>query len=111
MACWRGSPSRPGSRRGAYGFSAARGRSGCFRGKFSATRAADPGWTPLFINAAGIVLEIGGALQHGAVVAREYGIPCVSGVENATEVLRDGQVVTVDGSSGIVRICDGEATP
>ena len=66
--------------------------------------ATDPGWTPLFINAKGIILEIGGALQHGAVVAREYGIPCVSGLDDATSLLKDGQLVEVDGSNGIIRI-------
>ena len=69
-------------------------------------RATDPGWTPLFINAKGIILEIGGALQHGAVVAREYGIPCVSGLDDATSKLVDGQLVEVDGSNGIVRILE-----
>jgi pyruvate,water dikinase len=73
-------------------------------GEILVARAADPGWTPLFINAGGIILEIGGALQHGAVVAREYGIPCVSGLDGATSLLKDGQLVEVDGSSGIVRI-------
>jgi pyruvate,water dikinase len=58
----------------------------------------------LFINARGIVLEIGGALQHGAVVAREYGIPCVSGLDDATNRLKDGQLVEVDGSNGLVWI-------
>ncbi|NTV36967.1 MAG: hypothetical protein HGA53_08440, partial [Anaerolineaceae bacterium] len=51
-------------------------------GEILVARATDPGWTPLFINARGIILEIGGALQHGAVVAREYGIPCVSGLDD-----------------------------
>jgi pyruvate,water dikinase len=73
-------------------------------GEILVARATDPGWTPLFINAAGIILEIGGALQHGAVVAREYGIPCVSGLDDATSKLKDGQLVEVDGSNGIVRI-------
>lgn len=73
-------------------------------GEILVARATDPGWTPLFINARGIILEIGGALQHGAVVAREYGIPCVSGVDDATSKLVDGQLVEVDGSHGIVRI-------
>ena len=73
-------------------------------GEILVARATDPGWTPLFINAKGIILEIGGALQHGAVVAREYGIPCVSGVDDATSKLKDGQLVEVDGSNGIVRI-------
>jgi pyruvate,water dikinase len=75
-------------------------------GEILVARATDPGWTPLFINAKGIILEIGGALQHGAVVAREYGIPCVSGVNDATHVLKDGQLVEVDGSNGIVRILE-----
>lgn len=73
-------------------------------GEILVTRATDPGWTPLFINAGGIVLEIGGALQHGAVVAREYGIPCVSGLAGATDTLKDGQMVEVDGTNGIVRL-------
>jgi pyruvate,water dikinase len=73
-------------------------------GEILVARATDPGWTPLFINARGIILEIGGALQHGAVVAREYGIPCVSGLDGATDLLKDGQLVEVDGSNGIVRI-------
>jgi phosphoenolpyruvate synthase/pyruvate phosphate dikinase len=75
-------------------------------GEILVTRATDPGWTPLFINAGGIVLEIGGALQHGAVVAREYGIPCVSGLVDATDTLKDGQLVEVDGTNGIVRVLE-----
>ena len=73
-------------------------------GEILVARATDPGWTPLFISAGGIILEIGGALQHGAVVAREYGIPCVSGLDDATRVFQDGQMVEVDGSNGVVRI-------
>lgn len=80
-------------------------------GEILVARATDPGWTPLFINARGIILEIGGALQHGAVVAREYGIPCVSGVDDATCLLTDGQLVEVDGSNGIVRVLDGKKPP
>ena len=73
-------------------------------GEILVTRATDPGWTPLFINAGGIILEVGGKLQHGALVAREYGKPCVAGIEDATGILRDGQVVEVDGLNGIVRL-------
>jgi pyruvate,water dikinase len=73
-------------------------------GEILVARATDPGWTPLFVHAGGIVLEIGGALQHGAVVAREYGLPCVSGLTGATELLDDGQMVRVDGTNGIVLI-------
>lgn len=78
------------------------------KGDILVTRATDPGWTPLFMNAGGIVLEIGGALQHGAVIAREYGLPCVSGIENATSRIPDGAMIEVDGSTGIVRIIDDE---
>lgn len=73
-------------------------------GEILVTRATDPGWTPLFLNAAGIILEVGGMLQHGALVAREYGKPCISGLMDATEILKDGQMVELDGASGIVRL-------
>ncbi len=66
----------------------------------------DPGWTPLFINAAAVLLEVGGELQHGALVAREYGKPCVAGIIGVTSQLVDGQVVEVNGDSGQVRILD-----
>jgi phosphohistidine swiveling domain-containing protein len=75
-------------------------------GEILVVRATNPGWTPLFINAAGIVLEIGGTLQHGAVVAREYGIPCISGITGAVEKIQDGQLLEVDGSNGILRVVD-----
>ncbi|MCZ6640339.1 MAG: PEP-utilizing enzyme, partial [Gammaproteobacteria bacterium] len=66
----------------------------------------DPGWTPLFINAAAVLLEIGGELQHGALVAREYGKPCVAGISDVTTLLSDGQMVEVDGNTGTVRVID-----
>ncbi|MCA9683472.1 MAG: hypothetical protein KC457_14830 [Myxococcales bacterium] len=72
-------------------------------GDILVARATDPSWTPLFVNAAAIVLEIGGPLQHGALVAREYGKPCVCGIEGATERLRDLELVEVDGDAGIIR--------
>lgn len=68
----------------------------------------DPGWTPLFLNAAGIILEIGGALQHGALIAREYGKPCVTGIQDVTTRFEDDQIVEVDGDAGVVRFVDGE---
>ncbi|MCC9078936.1 phosphoenolpyruvate synthase [Litorilinea aerophila] len=67
----------------------------------------DPGWTPLFINAAGLVMEIGGVLAHGSVVAREYGIPAVVGVREATKKIRNGHHIRVDGNRGLVEILDG----
>ena len=66
----------------------------------------DPGWTPLFITAAGVILEIGGELQHGALVAREYGKPCVTGIQDVTARFEDGQVVEVDGDAGVIRFVD-----
>ena len=66
----------------------------------------DPGWTPLFINAAAVLLEIGGELQHGALVAREFGKPCVTGIADVANRLRDGQIVEVDGAAGTVRVID-----
>ncbi|WP_329425347.1 PEP-utilizing enzyme [Streptosporangium sp. NBC_01495] len=64
--------------------------------------STDPGWTPLFLTAGGLVMEMGGANSHGAVVAREYGIPAVVGVSGATEHIVTGQEITVDGASGVV---------
>ena len=69
----------------------------------------DPGWTPLFVNAAAVVLEIGGVLQHGAVIAREYGKPCVAGVDRVVSKLRDGQRVEVDGTAGVIRLLGEDA--
>jgi pyruvate,water dikinase len=62
----------------------------------------DPSWTPLFLAAGGLVMEVGGMMTHGAVVAREYGLPAVVGVDRITERLQTGQRVRVDGSSGQV---------
>jgi pyruvate,water dikinase len=64
--------------------------------------STDPGWTPLFLTAGALVMEMGGPNSHGAVVAREYGIPAVVGVPEATSRLRTGQQVTVDGAAGLV---------
>src|SRR5205085_12055045 len=73
-------------------------------GEILVAPSTDPGWTPLFLTAAGLVMEMGGAMSHGAVVAREYGIPAVVGVPAATERIADGQQITVDGSAGTVFI-------
>jgi phosphohistidine swiveling domain-containing protein len=66
--------------------------------------ATTPAWTPLFARAAAVVADTGGVGSHSSIVAREYGIPCVVGTGDATARLRDGQVVTVDGNAGVVRI-------
>lgn len=64
----------------------------------------DPGWTPLFISAVGLITEVGGMMTHGSVVAREYGIPAVVGLEKATEIIPDGAWVRVDGTGGFVQV-------
>ncbi|MEN8173703.1 MAG: PEP-utilizing enzyme, partial [Chloroflexota bacterium] len=64
----------------------------------------DPAWTPLFLAAGGLVMEVGGMMTHGSVVAREYGIPAVVGVHQATTRLKTGQRVRVDGSTGVVEV-------
>jgi pyruvate,water dikinase len=71
-------------------------------GEILVAPSTDPGWTPLFLTAGGLVMEMGGPMSHGAIVAREYGIPAVVGVPDATERLETGQRITVDGSDGIV---------
>jgi phosphohistidine swiveling domain-containing protein len=71
-------------------------------GEILVAPSTDPGWTPLFLTAGGLVMEMGGPNSHGAVVAREYGIPAVVGVADATSLLRTGQKVTVDGGAGTV---------
>jgi phosphohistidine swiveling domain-containing protein len=73
-------------------------------GEILVTPTTDPGWTPLFLTAAGLVTEIGAPLAHGPTVAREYGIPAVICVRNATHEIRTGQVITVDGAAGTVTI-------
>lgn len=66
----------------------------------------DPAWTPLFLAAGGLVMEVGGLMTHGSVVAREYGIPAVVGVHQATQRLKTGQRIRVDGSSGTIELLD-----
>lgn len=64
--------------------------------------STDPGWTPLFLKASAIVMETGGALSHGAIVAREFGIPAVVNIPGVTQIIRDGMAVTVNGDAGEV---------
>jgi phosphohistidine swiveling domain-containing protein len=71
-------------------------------GEILVAPSTDPGWTPLFLTAGGLVMEMGGAMSHGAVVAREYGIPAVVGVPDATERIATGERITVDGSTGTI---------
>jgi pyruvate,water dikinase len=73
-------------------------------GDILVTRQTDPGWAPVFFVVSGLIMERGGMLSHGAIIAREYGIPTVVGVQDATRKIRSGQTVTVDGDVGNVRI-------
>ena len=77
-------------------------------GEILITKATDPGWTPLIINCGGIVLEVGGMLQHGALVSREFNKPCVVGIDNVTNIIKDGEEVEVDAIEGVVRLLDRE---
>jgi len=79
-------------------------------GEILVAPSTDPGWTPLFLTAGGLVMEMGGPISHGAVVAREYGIPAVVGVPDATTRIRTGDVVTVDGAAGLVRPAPGASS-
>ncbi|NUN50776.1 MAG: pyruvate, phosphate dikinase, partial [Candidatus Brocadiae bacterium] len=68
--------------------------------------STDPGWTPLFLRASAVVMEVGGMLSHGAIVAREYALPAVVNIPGLLGALRDGQNVTVDGNAGTVVLTD-----
>ncbi|MFD1774080.1 phosphoenolpyruvate synthase [Paenibacillus rhizophilus] len=73
-------------------------------GDILVTSFTDPGWTPLFVSIKGLVTEVGGLMTHGAVIAREYGLPAVVGVENATRLIKDGQRIRVHGTEGYIEI-------
>ncbi|MCM3729138.1 phosphoenolpyruvate synthase [Neobacillus cucumis] len=73
-------------------------------GDILVTSFTDPGWTPLFVSIKGLVTEVGGLMTHGAVIAREYGLPAVVGVENATNLIKDGQRIRVHGTDGYIEI-------
>lgn len=76
------------------------------KGDILVAPVTDPGWSPLFVTAGGLVMELGSSLSHGVIIAREYGIPAVVGVKNATSVIESGQIITVDGTQGTVSIRD-----
>jgi phosphohistidine swiveling domain-containing protein len=100
-----GRPVSPGLKRGPVKIvSTPRQFSKVQAGDIMVTRSTDPGWTPLFGLLGGLIMESGGQLSHGAVVAREYGLPAVAGIAGATYLLQDGQVVLVDGLSGTVTV-------
>ena len=80
-------------------------------GDILVTAYTDPSWTPLFVAITGLVTEVGGLMTHGAVIAREYGLPAVVGVEDATRLIRDGQRIRVHGTDGYVEILPDPGRP
>ncbi|XXU29375.1 PEP-utilizing enzyme [Sorangium sp. So ce887] len=80
-------------------------------GDILVTAFTDPSWTPLFVSIQGLVTEVGGLMTHGAVIAREYGLPAVVGVEHATRLIRDGQRIRVHGTEGYVEILSWPGQP
>ncbi len=76
-------------------------------GDILVTTHTDPSWSPLFLTIAGLVTEVGGLMTHGAVIAREYGLVAVVGVDHATQLVSDGQHIRVDGTRGLVEILSG----
>ncbi len=101
-----GSPVSPGVVRGKVRVVFNPHQAGLLPGEVLVCQGTDPSWTPLFMTAAALVMEVGGMMTHGAVVAREYGIPAVVGVDRATEQFKTGQWVEVDGSTGKIAWLD-----
>jgi phosphoenolpyruvate synthase/pyruvate phosphate dikinase len=73
-------------------------------GDILVTSYTDPSWTPLFVSIKGLVTEVGGLMTHGAVIAREYGLPAIVGVENATKLIKNGQRIRVNGTDGYIEL-------
>ena len=73
-------------------------------GDILVTKFTDPSWTPIFVLVKGLVTEVGGMMTHGAVVAREYGLPAVAGVDDATKLIKDGQRIRINGTEGYIEI-------
>jgi pyruvate,water dikinase len=103
-----GSPVSPGVAEGVVHVVVDPHRTQLAPGEILVCRGTDPAWTPLFLAAGGLVMEVGGLMTHGSVVAREYGIPAVVGVHQATTRLKTGQHIRVDGSRGTITILNVE---
>lgn len=82
------------------------GKEALLKGEILVAPFTDPAWTPLFINAAAVVIEVGGTMTHGSVIAREYGIPAVVSIPGITKKIKTGQTVLVNGDGGFVKILD-----
>jgi phosphoenolpyruvate synthase/pyruvate phosphate dikinase len=101
-----GSPVSPGSAQGRVRVVLDPRQARLLPGEILVCPGTDPSWTPLFLSAAGLVMEVGGMMTHGAVVAREYGIPAIVGVDRATTRLLTGQLIRVNGSSGEIEVLE-----
>ncbi len=101
-----GSPVSPGSVEGLVRVVLDPRHAGLRPGDILVCPGTDPSWTPLFLSAAGLIMEVGGMMTHGAVVAREYGIPAIVGVDLATTRLQTGQRIRMDGSMGVIELID-----
>jgi rifampicin phosphotransferase len=103
VGVWYGLSVAPGSARGvARIVRSPRDAAHLHQGEILMAPSTDPGWTPLFLRASAIVMETGGFLSHGAIVAREFGIPAVANIPGILNILQDGELITVDGSLGRV---------
>lgn len=102
--CLTGIPCNPGIVVGPARVIEQGGRDEVLPGEVLVAPVTDPGWTPYFINAAALVVDMGGILSHGSIIAREYGIPAVVNVGPATRLIRTGQLLRVDGAAGVVEV-------
>jgi phosphohistidine swiveling domain-containing protein len=105
-----GSPVSPGSAQGYVRVVLDPRQANLQPGEILVCPGTDPSWTPLFFSAAGLVMETGGMMTHGAVVAREYGIPAIVGVDKATQRLHTGQFIRMDGSTGVIELNHSNVT-
>lgn len=101
-----GSPVSPGSAEGRVRVVLDPRKAGLLPGEILVCPGTDPSWTPLFLSASGLVMEVGGMMTHGAVVAREYGIPAIVSVDRATTRLQTGQRIHMNGSTGKIVIME-----
>jgi pyruvate,water dikinase len=101
-----GSPVSPGMVEGVVHVVLDPHRSQLAPGEILVCPGTDPAWTPLFMAAGGLITEVGGMMTHGSVVAREYGIPAVVGVHQATTRLKDGQKIRLDGTAGKILLIE-----
>lgn len=105
-----GSPVSPGTVEGSVRVVLDPRQSALQPGEILVCPGTDPSWTPLFLIAGGLIMEVGGMMTHGAVVAREYGIPAIVGVDRATERLQTGQCIRVDGSTGRIEVLEPQGS-